>query len=86
MVKGDIFPELMTTISEFLAIPLMNIYNTITRTKEWPRIWKREFVMIIPKKTHPESFADLRNISCTTLARKIYESYVLDWAQDKVRL
>ena len=40
----------------------------------------------IPKKTTPEDINDLRNISCTMLPSKIYESYVLNWAQDEVKL
>ena len=68
MVKGDIFPDLMTLFSNFLAIPLTDIYNKITATFCWPAVWKEEFVTIIPKKSHPQSLNDLRNISCTMLA------------------
>ena len=85
-VPGDIFPSLVTQFSDFLAIPLTNIYNSITESKEWPRCWKKEFVTIIPKKSNPESLADLRNISCTLLASKMYESYVLDWLKSEVSL
>ena len=38
------------------------------------------------KKNSPESLNDLRNISCTMLASKIYESYVLDWVKSEVTL
>ena len=41
---------------------------------------------IIPKKSSLESLADWRNISCTLLASKIYESYVLDWLKSEVSL
>ena len=85
-VPGDIFPKLVTQFSDFLAIPLTNIYNTITATKAWPKCWKKEFVTIISKKTSPESLSDLRNISCTLLASKMYESYVLDWLKAEVAL
>ena len=47
MVKGDLFPELMTKFADFLAIPLTDIYNTIITTKVWPKIWKEEFVTVI---------------------------------------
>ena len=40
----------------------------------------------IPKKTVPEGPNDLRNISCTMLPSKIYESYVLNWVQEEVKL
>ena len=38
MVKGDIFPALMTQFSNFLAIPLTSNYNTISDSFSWPRI------------------------------------------------
>ena len=86
MVRGDIFPSLMTLFSDFFAIPLTSIFNEIASTFTWPDSWKEESVTVIPKKTRPESFGDLRNISCTKLASKIFESYVLDWTKEKVRL
>ena len=85
-VPGDIFPQLVTQFADFLAIPLTNIYNSITESRTWPACWKREYVTIIPKVTNPDSLADLRNISCTLLASKMYESYVLDWLKMEVSL
>ena len=84
MVRGDIFPALVTKYGDFLALPLCSIYNAITETHVWPRIWKREFVTAIPKKSLPAGVNDLRNISCTMLPSKIYESYILNWAQEEV--
>ena len=85
-VPGDIFPKLVTQFADFLAVPLTNIYNCITVTRQWPACWKIEYVTVIPKKSTPESLGDLRNISCTLLASKIYESYVLDWMKLEVAL
>ena len=51
MVRGDIFPALM---HKYAAVPLSNLYNEITRTARWPRIWKPEFMTVIPKKRNPE--------------------------------
>ena len=73
MVPGDIFPKLVTIFADFLAIPLTEVYNCITRTKVWPRQWKKEFVTVIPKKPNPGGLSDVRNISCTMLASKVYE-------------
>ena len=42
MVKGEIFPCLMTKYADFLAIPLTSVYNAITLTKIWPACWKLE--------------------------------------------
>ena len=76
----------MTKFTDFFTIPLTDIYNTIVQTKVWPVRWKKEFVTIIPKKHNPEKLGDLRNISCTLLASKIFESYVLDWLKEEVTL
>ena len=86
MVDGDIFPALIAPCAAHLAIPLSDIFNTITTTMVWPVEWKKEVVTVIPKKNLPQSYSDLRNISCTKLFSKIYESYVLTWAQEEIEL
>ena len=86
MVRGDVFPSLVTRYADFFAIPLRSIYNEITRSKVWPIAWKLESVTVIPKTTCPADFSGLRNISCTLLASKMYESYVLGWALEEVSL
>ena len=68
MVSGDIFPQLMTLFADQLAVPLADIYNSISATFVWPIIWKTEFVTVIPKTSILQTFGDLRNISCTMLA------------------
>ena len=85
-VPGDVFPALVTKFADFIALPLTNIYNEISRTYIWPTCWKKEFVTVIPKNKNPASINDLRNISCTMLASKMYESYVLDWLKEEVTL
>ena len=75
----------MHKFATLLAIPLTDIYNEITKTAVWPKIWKQEFVTVIPKCWTPTELGDLRNISCTMLASKIYESYVLDWLKTEVK-
>ena len=86
MVKGDLFPQLMTIFSDFLAIPLTDIYNEISVSYTWSSVWKQEFVTIIPKKASLAGLNDLRNISCTMLASKVYESYVLSWTLAEIKL
>ena len=56
MVRGDIFPQLVTLFADQLAVPLTDIYNTITDTFIWPKVWKHEFVTVIPKTTIPQGF------------------------------
>ena len=84
MVKGDIFPALINRSSTLLSEPLASIYNHISRTSQWPSIWKIEYVTPIPKKSMPEGPDDLRNISCTQLLSKTYESFVLEWLGSQV--
>ena len=84
MVAGDVFPDLVTTYADFFAIPLTAVYNEILRTFSWPTDWKTEYVTVIPKTGSPQSFSDLRNISCTKLVSKVMESYVLEWASQEV--
>ena len=86
MVKGDIFHTLLARTANCLSAPLTHIYNKITRTGEWPSGWKMEYVTPIPKKTAPETENDLRNISCTMMISKIYESFVLAWLTQQVGL
>ena len=86
VVKGDIFPNLVTKYADFLAVPLTSIYNEISATKIWPDVWKEERVTVIPKCGIPTEVGQLRNISCTMLASKVYESYVLNWALSQVKL
>ena len=68
MVRGDIFPDLVTKHADLLAVPLTAIYNDISATLTWPKIWKEESVTIIPKVNNPSEVGQLRNISCTMLA------------------
>ena len=77
MVPGDIFPQLVNSSAHLLAVPLADIYNTISRTGVRPKSWKTEYVTPIPKGRFPTSMNDLRNISCTKLFSKVYESFIL---------
>ena len=86
MVRGDIFPSLLNECAGALAVPLTSIYNEILSTYKWPVEWKIEYVTTIPKKKMPESFSDLRNISCTMLVSKVFESYVLRCALEEISL
>ena len=79
VVRGDIFPTLVTRHSETLSVPLTNIYNAVSTSGQWPSAWKTEFITPIPNIPLPQTANDLRNISCTMLVSKVYESFVLNW-------
>ena len=83
-VKHDIFPNLVNDSAAALASPLAILYNNMISQQVWPLKWKEEFVTPIPKKPVPESLNDLRNISCTALFSKVFESFVLDWIIEQV--
>ena len=85
-VEGDLFPELVNRAAKWLSIPLTNIYNEITSSGKWPASWKTEFVTPIPKTSHPASLGDVRNISCTLLISKVYETFMLSWLTERVGL
>ena len=85
-VPGDVFPKLLDRCAESLSVPLASIFNEILTHYVWPVDWKREFVTVIPKKSDPTSFADLRNISCTKAFSKIFEQHVLSCLKEEVGL
>ena len=84
MVKHDIFPCLVSEVANTIAEPLTAIYNNMLRSRSWPLRWKEEFVTPIPKKPVPEGLNDLRNISCTALFSKVFETFVLEWLSEQV--
>ena len=78
-IPWDIPKKLKKEFVPELAKPLAHIFNTITRTGEYPRQWVTEFVTPIPKVTLPETEDDLRNISLTADLSKNYEQFLADW-------
>ena len=85
-VKGDIPPGVVNRSAQFLKIPVASIYNSIIKTNVWPIAWKREYVTVIPKKSIPSGFQDLRNISCTPLLSKIFEAHMLSRIEEETGL
>ena len=83
-ICGDVFPNLMTEYADLFALPLTDIFNCITDTFIWPSVWKIEIITVIPKCNNPVNFDQLRNISCTLLVSKIYESYLLSWIREEI--
>ena len=45
-----------------------------------------EYITLIPKTMRPETLGDVRNISCTMLISKVYETFVLGWLNSRVTL
>ena len=76
-IPGDIFPDLLSRYKHLLSWPLYIIYNKILKRATWPKRWKDEHITVIPKKKHPRSLGDCRNISCTNFWSKLLEAVVL---------
>ena len=85
-VEGDPIPSTITTVSDLLAIPTTRIINASFGALVWPRHWKLETQSAIPKTGKPQSFNDLRNISCTNYLSKIMESYLLERLMKEVKI
>ena len=81
-MEGDIDARLLVRFPHLLARPLEKIYKTIMDRSCWPKLWKTETVTLIPKKSTPESLADLRNLSCTAFFSKLLETFMLDELKD----
>ena len=62
---------MVTELSDILAIPLTDIYNTARCYHSWPELWKEETMIIIPKSQNPTTYSELRNLSCTPLFSKV---------------
>ena len=84
--KGGHFPVPSQSSGRPLSFPLASINNDISTGAPWPKLWKVGSVTPIPKKSVPESVNDIRNISCTQLFSKAYESFVLDWLSTEIKI
>jgi len=78
-VPGDLHPKLVKSFPDLLVEPVTAIYNEITETSVYPKQWKKEYQIPLPKVEIPESEDDLRNIAKTAFFSKVYESFVADW-------
>ena len=70
--------SLVGPLAEELATPLTVICNNCLAFTKWPRNWKKETVVPIPKKETPKDFNDMRPISMSPLWSKILEWVVAE--------
>ena len=71
--------KIIQEFSPELTTPLTKIINQIFVSGEWPKHWKIEHVVPIPKTPIPESEDDLRPISITPFFSKVTEHLVVEW-------
>ena len=76
-VPGDVLPRLMKKYHHWFAVPTRKIFNAVFRSNCWPRAWKVETTVVIPKVAAPSSLSECRNISCTNFLSKVLESVLL---------
>ena len=70
-----------------LAAPLTAIYNNSLREGKLPNEWKMANVFSVPKVHPPLSiYKDIRPISLTPIAAKIFESIVMKSVDDAIEL
>ena len=60
-------------------MPLTSVYNRIAATAVYPKSWKVEHQIALPKNTPPQSEDDLHNIAKTPFFSKVFESIVGAW-------
>ena len=85
-VKGDIDRRLVSKFADLLAIPLGIIHTQVHECLEWPALWSRETVHLIPKNGAPDGLKQLRNLSCTPLFSKVLEGFILKSLKESTKL
>ena len=85
LVPGDLPRKVLQRCAPVLAVPVTLIFNQISRQSHFPRNWKIEHQIAIPKVMPPENEDDLRNIAKTPFVSKVYESFVGGWLLNIVK-
>ena len=68
-----------------LAPPLTAIFNCSLREGKLPNDWKMANIIPLPKSNPPSSIhKDIRPISLTPIAAKVFESIVTEWVNDTI--
>ena len=69
--------------ADLLAPPLTAIFNCSLREGKLPNEWKMANIIPLPKVNPPASiYKDIRPISLTPIAAKLFEFIVMEWVDD----
>jgi len=60
----------------FVATPLASILNLCLILHKFSNTWKKSCIKVMPKKSSPKSFTDLRPISLTPYMVKVTETFM----------
>ena len=77
-------PRVIKEFSYELSFPLCQIINCSLQEGIVPVIWKRAFVIPVPK-SNPPNIDNLRPISLTCLFSKVFEDFVVKWIMDDIK-
>ena len=80
----DLPYKLRKEFSPELAAPLADIINSSLQQHVYPTLWKQEWVTPVPKVTSPKTITDLRKISSTSEASKVYEGFLKEWIMEDI--
>ena len=77
---------ILRDFSSILAAPLTAIFNSCMRDGVVPAGWKTADVIPLPKKRPSRAIeTDIRPISLTPIAAKVFESIILDWITHRIQ-
>ena len=81
----NILEWVLRNYSNVLAPPLTAIFNNSLREGVLPMEWKMANVIPLPKTSPPLSIEkDIRPISLTPIAAKVFESIIMKWVDETV--
>ena len=81
-VPNDIPKKIIQEFPIELSVPATIIFNNALKNLEYPKIWKKEYGIPIPKVTNPENNDQLRLISLTKFLSKTFEAFLVEWILD----
>ena len=77
---------ILREFSNSLAAPLTAIFNSSVREGVVPVGWKTADVIPLPKKHPPRAVeSDIRPISLTPIAAKVFESIIIGWVTQRIK-
>ena len=83
--NGCIPTKILKKFSVEISGPVAKFFNLISVTQMYPKHWKEEISIAIPKQYPPESESQSRVISKTPFLSKLYESFICDWLMEVIR-
>ena len=79
IIPVDIPVDLIKPFPDYLSGHLTLLFNQVTKTGEYPSIWKNGFITSIPKKDASNECLGVRPVFS-----KMYESSVAAWLKDSI--